>query len=97
MGLDAVMDFHMAVTLEGEPLTDREVRSLLAGTDSLVLLRGQWVEIDRERLHRAMERFRAAEKLAERDGLTFVEAMHLLSGASVAKGNDDPAAVEWAG
>ncbi len=96
MGLDAVMDFHMAVTLEGEPLTDREVHSLLAGTDSLVLLRGQWVEIDRERLHRAIERFRAAEKLAERDGLTLVEAMHLLSGASVAKGNDDPAAVEWA-
>jgi non-specific serine/threonine protein kinase len=96
MGLNAVMDFHMAVTLEGEPLTDREVRSLLAGTDSLVLLRGQWVEIDRERLQRAMERFRAAEKLAERDGLTFAEAMRLLSGASVAKGNDDPVAVEWA-
>src|SRR5271155_3456138 len=96
MGLDGVIDFHMAVTLEGEPLTDREVRSLLAGTDSLVLLRGQWVEIDRERLQRAMERFRAAEKLAERDGLTFAEAMRLLSGASVAKGNDDPVAVEWA-
>jgi hypothetical protein len=96
MGLDALMDFHMAVTLEGEPLTDREVRSLLAGTDSLVLLRGKWVEIDRERLQRAVERFRTAETLAERDGLTFAEAMHLLSGASVAKGNDDPVAFEWA-
>ena len=95
MGLDAVLDFHMAVTLEGEPLTDREVRSLLAGTDNLVLLRGQWVEIDRQRLQRTMERFRAAEKLAERDGLTFAEAMRLLSGASVAVGNDDPVAVEW--
>jgi len=95
VGLDAVMDFHMAVTLEGEPLTDGEVRSLLAGTDSLVLLRGQWVEIDRERLQRAMERFHATEKLAERDGLTFAEAIRLLSGVSVAKGND-PVAVEWA-
>jgi SNF2 domain-containing protein/SNF2 helicase protein/helicase-like protein len=96
MGLEAVMDFHMAVTLEGEPLTDTEVRSLLAGTDTLVLLRGQWVEIDRERLQRVMERFRAAEKLAGRDGLTFAEAMRLLSGASVITGNDDPVAVEWA-
>ena len=26
MGLDAVMDFRMAVTLEGAPLTDEEVR-----------------------------------------------------------------------
>ena len=96
MGLDAVMDFRMAVTLEGEPLTEREVRDLLAGTDTLILLRGQWVEIDREQLQRTMERFRAAEALAERDGLTFAEAMRLLSGANVPKGVDDPIAVDWA-
>jgi hypothetical protein len=96
MGLDAVMDFRMAVTLEGEKLTDQEVHELLAGTDSLVLLRGQWVEIDRERLRQAMEQFRAAEELAERDGLSFAEAMRLLSGASVAKVADDPVAADWA-
>ena len=97
VGLDAVMDFRMAVTLEGEPLTNQEVRDLLAGTDSLVLLRGQWVEIDRERLQRAMAQFRAAEELAERDGLSFAEAMRLLSGASVAaKDADDPVAASWA-
>ena len=94
MGLDAVMDFRMAVTLEGAPLTDQEVHDLLAGTDSLVLLRGQWVEVDRGRLQRAMEQFRAAEALAARDGLTFAEAMRLLSGASVAKVADDPLAAD---
>ena len=35
------------MTLEGEPLTDEEIATLLAGTETLVLLRGQWVEIDR--------------------------------------------------
>ena len=96
MGLDAVMDFRMAVTLEGEPLTDQEVQDLLAGTDSLVLLRGQWVEIDRERLQRAMEQFRAADELAARDGLTFAEAMRLLSGANVAKVTDESVVADWA-
>ena len=96
LGLGSVLDFQMAVTLEGEPLTDREVRDLLAGTDSLVLLRGRWVEIDREQLQRAMERFRAAELLAERDGLTFAEAMRLLSGASIVNGHDDPVIADWA-
>ena len=48
----------MDVTLDGEPLTDGEVATLLAGTDDLVLLRGRWVEIDRERLERAMRQFR---------------------------------------
>ena len=49
-GLDALLDFQMGVTLEGAPLTGEEMASLLAGTEALVLLRGQWVEIDRPRL-----------------------------------------------
>ncbi len=96
MGLDAVMDFRMAVTLAGETLTDQEVRDLLAGTDGLVLLRGRWVEVDRERLRRAMEQFGAAEELAARDGLSFAEAMRLLSGATLAEVADDPVAADWA-
>ncbi len=89
LGLDAVLDFRMDVTLDGEPLTATEVADLLAGTENLVLLRGQWVEVDRARLARTMERFRAAEELASRDGLTFAEAMRMLAGTAVTE--DDPA------
>ena len=56
---------------------------MLAGTDSLVLLRGQWVEIDRERLERSIQQFRDAEQLAEREGLSFAAAMRMLAGAAV--------------
>jgi non-specific serine/threonine protein kinase len=94
-GLDALLDFDMAVTLEGEPLTDREIRALLAGTDTLVLLRGQWVEIDRERLDRAMQRFRDVQALAERDGLSFAEAMRLVAGASVAGSDPQAETADW--
>jgi superfamily II DNA or RNA helicase len=96
LGLDAMMDFQMAVTLEGEPLSQREIGDLLAGTGTLALLRGQWVEIDRERLRLAMERFAAAEALARRDGLTFAQAMRLLSGASVTEGEDAADTAAWA-
>ena len=51
----------MAVTLDGEPLSNEEIARLLAGTDTLVLLRGQWVEIDRRRLERAMRQFKNAQ------------------------------------
>ena len=57
LGLDALLDFQMEVTLDGEPLTTRKSPALLAGTDSLVLLRGRWVEIDRNALERAMRQF----------------------------------------
>jgi len=86
----------MGVMLDGEPLTEVEVATLLAGTENLVLLRGQWVEVDRARLQRTMEQFHAAEELAARDGLTFAEAMRMLAGAGVTR--DDPAAADtgWA-
>jgi non-specific serine/threonine protein kinase len=83
VGLDGLLDFDMDVTLEGEPLSDQEVAALLAGTETLVLLRGQWVEVDRERLERVMRQFHEAQALAERNGLTFAEAMRLLAGAAV--------------
>src|SRR5215831_6057964 len=96
VGLDGLLDFQMGVMLDGEPLTEVEVATLLAGTENLVLLRGQWVEVDRARLQRTMEQFHAAEELAARDGLTFAEAMRMLAGAGVTR--DDPAATDtgWA-
>jgi superfamily II DNA or RNA helicase len=95
VGLDGLLDFRMDMTLDGAPLTEEEIRGLLAGSGTLVLLRGVWVEIDRERLERAMRRFKEVEALAERDGLTFAEAMRLLSGAALADEAADPATVEW--
>src|SRR5215207_2067399 len=94
-GLDGLLDFHMDVTLEGEPLTDEEIATLLAGTDTLMLLRGQWVEIDRKRLEHAMRQFGEAQALAEQDGLTFAEAMRLLAGAAVTGTDKDTGIADW--
>ncbi len=95
VGLDGLLDFRMAVTLDGEPLTEEEIAALLAGTEGLALLRGQWVEVDRARLERAMQQFRAAEDLAERDGLTFAEAMRMLAGAAVIKDDSGTETADW--
>jgi non-specific serine/threonine protein kinase len=96
VGLDGLLDFQMGVMLDGEPLNEVEIATLLAGTENLVLLRGQWVEVNRARLQRTMEQFHAAEELAARDGLTFAEAMRMLAGAGITR--DDPAATDtgWA-
>jgi superfamily II DNA or RNA helicase len=97
VGLDGLLDFRMALTLDGEALSEQEITSLLAGTDSLVLLRGQWVEVDRERLQRTVQQFRDAEQLAARDGLSFAAAMRMLAGASVAADEPKAADPEWSG
>src|SRR6266849_6110034 len=96
LGQDALLDFRMEVTLDGERLTAAEIGELLAKSDGLALVRGRWVEVDRERLSRMMEHFREVERTAAENGLGFREAMRLLAGADVAAG-DTPAAAyaEW--
>jgi len=98
LGLEALLDFQVGITLEGEALTRREIEELLARTEGLALVRGRWVEVDHARLERTLGRMRAVEKLAGRDGLPFAAAMQLLAGTDVAaaEGRDglDP---EWAG
>jgi non-specific serine/threonine protein kinase len=98
LGTEALLDFAVEVILDGERLTQAEINELLAQTDGLALIRGRWVEVDREQLARTVEQFRKCEQLAARRGITFAEAMRMVAGADVA--GDSPAAAaesEWAG
>jgi non-specific serine/threonine protein kinase len=96
LGKEALLDFRMAVTLEGEVLGPEDVRALLATSHGLALIRGRWVEVDRERLQGMLDRFTEAERLAAKGGLSFFEAMRMLSGAGIsAGGEDDTETAAW--
>jgi non-specific serine/threonine protein kinase len=83
VGLNVLLDFDMAVVLDGETLTRAEVEALLEHTAGLALIRGKWVEVDRERLSRTLERFHEIARRAADDGLSFAQAMRLLAGAVI--------------
>ena len=97
IGRDALLDFQMEVTLEGETLTAAEIQELLAKSDGLALVRGRWIELNGEHLKQMMDRFGEAERAARERGLGFGEAMRLVAGADVAA-TDMPAGdgVGWA-
>src|ERR1019366_6921267 len=79
------------------PRTSAEIRDLLAKTDGLALVRGRWIELDREHLQSMIERVREVERTAKDNGMAFGEAMRLLSGADVAAEDTDAAAqADWA-
>jgi superfamily II DNA or RNA helicase len=97
LGQDALLDFRMEVTLDGETLTGDEIRDLLAKTNGLAWVRGRWIELNREHLEGMIERFRAVERTAQDNGLSFGEASRLLAGADITA--EDAAAAdhaEWA-
>ena len=88
LGQNALLDFRMEVVLSGETLTAVEVEQLLVESDGLALVRGRWVEVDRERLKRMIEHFGEAERAAAETGLSFGEAMRMLAGANVTAEED---------
>ncbi|MBI3492059.1 MAG: SNF2 helicase-associated domain-containing protein, partial [Acidobacteria bacterium] len=95
LGKDALLDFKMGVTLDGEPLTEGEIDKLLAASNGLHLVRGRWVEVDREKLGRMLDEFRAVEAAATKGGLSFGEAMRLVAGAHVPGDSVSDGAPEW--
>lgn len=83
LGMDALLDFRMDVTLDGQRLTPEEIQILLKSKEELQWIRGQWVEVDRDRLARLIDRFQGIEEGATTEGLPFGQAMRLLAGAAL--------------
>ncbi len=94
-GLNELLDFQVAVSLDGETLTADERAELLAGTDGLMLLRGKWVEVDQTKLQQALDHWKlvAAEHPG---GIDFIAGMRLLSGADLsARETVDEEVASW--
>ena len=94
LGLKAMLDFSIEVTLDGERLTKAEIADMLKQSEGLAFIRGQWVEIDHERLTRTLAEFEAVERRAAGEGLSFAEAMRLTAGANSAA-TDDLQTADW--
>ncbi|HNQ88604.1 MAG TPA: SNF2-related protein [Verrucomicrobiota bacterium] len=101
LGADTLLDFSVEATLGGEPLTDQEWQSLLQATEGLALVRGQWVEVDPDKLRDALAHSKKVERLSRQDGMSFFEGMRLIAGfqSGAAAGQDPAQAVEreWTG
>src|SRR5262249_45301942 len=96
VGVDAMLDFRMEVTLDGETLTESEITSLLASSSGLHFVRGRWVEVDRDKLAKLIQQFRNAEQTAADNGLSFAYAMRLVAGAESPGGDaNDEETLRW--
>jgi non-specific serine/threonine protein kinase len=95
VGMDAMLDFRVSLTLDDETLSPAEWRRIMASTEPLVLLKGKWVEVDRAKLQQVMDHWKQAERGA-REGVSFLEGMRLLSGVPAGLGAGLDAAAEAA-
>jgi SNF2 family DNA or RNA helicase len=82
------------LALDGEPLSGPEWEALRAQHQGLALVRGRWVEIDREKLDQVLAHWKQAQRAAREGSFTLLEAMRLLAGSESAA--DAPTPLEGA-
>lgn len=86
LGVETMLDFSAEITLDGQSLDEAEWGLLLKAASGLVQVRGQWIEVDALKLGQALDHWKKLERIAGRDGLTFLQGMRLLAGFQPAAG-----------
>ncbi len=96
LGMEALLDFDVKVTIGGVKMTRREIAKILASTEGLQFIKGRWVEVNREELEATLERWKTIQEEARLRGIGFGEAMRLLSGVGLGEAEGADAAVpDW--
>lgn len=96
---DALLDFNVRIALDGEPLSPEELETIYKAESGLMMLRGQYVEIDHEQLQQALSHWQSVQHDVGQDGVSFIEGMRLLAGASHGLSGTDVSEElhEWSG
>jgi non-specific serine/threonine protein kinase len=75
LNLETLVDFQAELFLGGEAIDASELRKLLTEAEGLVLIKGKWVEVNRERLKVALKAYEQAQKLMDKTDLSLIEAI----------------------
>ena len=88
LGTDAILDFNPHFSLNGEILTENEIRGLLKSGEGLALIKGRWIEADKEKIQAVLEAYGRAKEAAK-SGVSFIDAMKMQLRTGRYSGNDD--------
>ncbi len=80
VGTSAMLGFNIAVCMNGEPLSHEELEKIKTSASGLITLRGQWVEIDNQKLDQVLAHWRRIQELNADGCISFHQGMRFLSG-----------------
>ncbi|MEJ2443834.1 MAG: DEAD/DEAH box helicase [Exilibacterium sp.] len=81
LSADSLLSFDVSMSLDDQSLSQRELEELMAAEEGLVLLKGQWVEVDGEKLSQTLAHWQKVERQVGEEGISFIEGMRLLAGS----------------
>jgi len=81
LGVASMLDFKVQIALGDDQLSEEELSELLSSGERLVFMRGQWIEVDREKLQEALAHWKQIQNNCKNGEISFIEGMRLLAGA----------------
>jgi non-specific serine/threonine protein kinase len=93
---DSLLDFKIQMSLEGDALTESELDAILKSASGLVLLKGKWVEVDRDQLQEVLAHWKKVQSAAGSGGVPLLEGLRLLSGFDAGQPGEEGTGVERA-
>lgn len=88
------LDLQVGVSIDGDPLTQDELKQLTEARQGLTFLRGKWVQVDGDRLQSALSHWESLRK-EHRQGIDFLTGMRLLSGAAIGSNELSDELQQW--
>ncbi len=82
VGGEALLSFDARATLGGAQISQAEIKELLAQTEGLRLMKGQWIEVDHRQLVRLLEILDQGDRIT-REGVTFSKAVALIARSGI--------------
>ncbi len=76
LGMKALVDFNPSLVLGNTRISEEEARNMLEASEGLAFIKNRWVEVDHEKLQKALDACEKARGLTGK-GLTLSEAMRL--------------------
>jgi non-specific serine/threonine protein kinase len=88
VGMEAILDTGITVTIGGAPLTIAEAGEILARHEGLALIKNRWVAVDPEKLKKVLSAVEKITKTLGGEGVSLHEAMRLELSAGRLLGGD---------
>ncbi len=79
MGADSILSCRPSLYVDGELLTEEEVRYLLSQTEGLAMLKGRWVEVDHAKLKHLLSKMEGMSEMCE-NGVGILDALRMTVG-----------------
>ena len=77
LGMDAILNFNITLSLGGVPISVAEARKLLQETEGLAFIKNKWVAVDAEKLEQTLDAYEKAKSMLESGEIRLRDALRM--------------------